>query len=143
MTLFISSATVEDFSIKAVFLVIFPIVVVGWCSSGFPDITGDVSVAQYSVHLVTSSSFLPSYCHLFFAVVVVHTGAVVSYIKDVAVVLIMGVFVVVAFRWCFAALLFVVVVVVVAVGPRADVVNVAALTALYVVATSVDIVGGV
>ena len=88
-------------------------------------------------------SFLPSYCHLFFAVVVVHTGAVVSYIKDVAVVLIMGVFVVVALRWCFAALLFVVVVVVVAVGPRADVVNVAALTALYVVATSVDIVGGV
>ena len=79
---------------------------------------------------------------MFFAVVVVHTGAVVSYIKDVAVVLIMGVFVVVAFRWCFAALLFVVVVVV-AVGPRADVVNVAALTALYVVATSVDIVGGV
>ena len=66
MTLFISSATVEAFSIKAVFLVIFPIVVVGWCSSGFPDITGDVSVVQYSVHLVTSSSFLPSYCQLFF-----------------------------------------------------------------------------
>ena len=87
-------------------------------------------------------SFLPI-VSCSFAVVVVHTGAVVSYIKDVAVVLIMGVFVVVAFRWCFAVLLFVVVVVVVAVGPRADVVNLAALTALYVVATSVDIVGGV